>query len=248
MSEDAKKLCFVIGPIGDENSEPRRHADWLLDGIIKPVFDVHFQDYKVERADKITSPGSISSQVITRILDAPLVIADMSLHNTNAFYELAIRHMVFLPTIHMIRKDWTIPFDVAPYRAIPFSYTEYTDIEEAREKLRSTVKEAIQPGFAVENPITHARGIVQVKEHASNEQRVILDELQSLKGHLGQIDGVANLALSMAQAALNTKPREEGPLHRLMTAPLPNATYASIFPMTFPASSKGSSKEPLIKP
>ena len=95
-------LCFVIGPIGDPGSEIRRDADWLLKGIIKPVVAEYFPEYYVERADEISEPGSISSQVITRLLDAPLVIADMSRHNANAFYELAIRHMVGLPTVHMI--------------------------------------------------------------------------------------------------------------------------------------------------
>jgi len=38
MTKDDKagsKLCFVIGPIGDAGTETRRHADWLLKGIIK---------------------------------------------------------------------------------------------------------------------------------------------------------------------------------------------------------------------
>src|SRR5262249_40853819 len=54
MADDSsKKLCFVIGPIGSEGSDERRHADWLLNGIVRPVFAEHFSDYKVERADKI---------------------------------------------------------------------------------------------------------------------------------------------------------------------------------------------------
>jgi|1186.fasta_scaffold276435_2 hypothetical protein len=115
------QLCFVIGPIGDPGTDVRRHADWLLKGIIKPVFVQHFPDSRVERADEIVAPGSINSQVITRLMDAKLVIADMSMHNANAFCELAIRHMVRLLTIHIIHKDWKVPFDVAPFRAIQFA-------------------------------------------------------------------------------------------------------------------------------
>jgi hypothetical protein len=106
MADDnSKKLCFVIGPIGSEGSDERRHANWLLNGIIKPVFSAHFPGYEVQRADEIVAPGSINSQVITRIMDASLVIVDMSMHNANAFYELAIRHMVGLPTIHMTGRS-----------------------------------------------------------------------------------------------------------------------------------------------
>ena len=115
----SKELCFVIGPIGEAQSETRRHADYLLGAIIEPVFAEHFANFTVERANKIAAPGMISSQVITRLMDAPLVVADMSFHNANAFYELAIRHMVRKRTIHLIHKGSQIPFDVAPHRAIP---------------------------------------------------------------------------------------------------------------------------------
>src|SRR5215475_14171541 len=90
MSE--KKLCFVIGPIGDPSTDVRRDADWLLQGIIKPVFAQHFRDqFEVPiRADAIVEPGIIHTQVIRKLVEASLVIADLSLHNANAFYELAI--------------------------------------------------------------------------------------------------------------------------------------------------------------
>jgi hypothetical protein len=187
MSE--KKLCFVIGPIGEPNTDVRRHADWLFQGIIKPVFAGYFRDeFEVPvRADQIVAPGSINTQVITRLLQVPLVIADLSLHNANAFYELAIRHMVRLPTIHMIHKEWKLPFDVAPFRAISFSRDDYADLEAARASLKSTVEEVMKPGFEVENPITHSRGVIKVSEHASPEQRVLLDRLEGLERQVQEL-------------------------------------------------------------
>jgi hypothetical protein len=194
--EDPTKLCFVVGPIGDPGSDTRRHADWLLKGIIKPVFK-YFPEYYVERADEIVSPGSINSQVITRLMNAPLVIADMSQHNANAFYELAIRHMVRLPTIHLIHKDWKIPFDVAPYRAITFARDDYDEFEVAQAALKSAVEEAVKPGFQVENPVTHARGRTQIDQHATPEMKVIADELESLRA---RIDGIESRNTSVIKA------------------------------------------------
>ena len=83
---ETDKHCFVIGPIGDEASPERIHADWLLKGIILPVFHNHFSDWLVERADTIATPGMISAQIINRLHDVALVIADLSFHNANAFY------------------------------------------------------------------------------------------------------------------------------------------------------------------
>ncbi|MDH2353748.1 hypothetical protein QCM77_18785 [Bradyrhizobium sp. SSUT18] len=184
MTSGRGKLCFVIGPIGESNSESRTHADWLLGGIIRPVFDQHFRDFDVQRADEIKAPGDINSQVIQRLFDAEVVIADMSMHNANAFYELAVRHMMRLPTIHMILADQKIPFDVAPHRAIPFSRNQWQDIEKAKAELKSVVAEVIAPGFIVENPITHARAKFEIDQHATPEMQALTTDVQDLRSRL----------------------------------------------------------------
>jgi hypothetical protein len=182
------KLCFVIGPIGDAGSDERRHADWLLEGIIIPVFVAHFPDFKLERADRIGTPGMITSQIISRLIEAPLVVADMSFHNANAFYELAIRHMLGLPTIHMIIKGSKIPFDVGPHRAIVFARDEYREAVQAQNDLKLAIDEAMKPEFQVENPVTHARGRLKLDRHASPEMKVVMDAIDSFASRLSKIE------------------------------------------------------------
>jgi hypothetical protein len=100
MTDASRKTCFVVGPIGDAGSAVRGHADWLLDEIIAPVFSEHFNEFDVIRADRISSPGMIDSQVINHLLDAELVVADLSFQNANAFYEVGLRQApgIFLPS------------------------------------------------------------------------------------------------------------------------------------------------------
>jgi hypothetical protein len=107
-----KKLCFVVGPIGDEGTDVRIHADWLLEGIIKPVL-ANFPEFDVKRADHDARPGLIDVQMINALLNAELVIADLSLLNPNAFYEIGIRHMAQKPIIHMQLAAEKPPFDVS---------------------------------------------------------------------------------------------------------------------------------------
>jgi hypothetical protein len=145
--ENKRKLCFVVGPIGPVGSPTRVHADWLLQGTIQPVFEATFSDFSVERADKIALPGMIDSQVIVRLLDAELVIADMSLANVNAFYEMGIRHMAQKPIIHMYLEGSEIPFDVKLYRAIPFSITHPDHLRTAQDNLRNAITEAVAQGL-----------------------------------------------------------------------------------------------------
>jgi hypothetical protein len=115
------KLCFVVGPIGELGTEIRKHADWLLNGIIRPALD-EFHAFHVKRADHDVRPGLIDVQMINDIIDADLVIADLSLRNPNAFYEIGIRHMTRKPIIHMQLATESTPFDVSQYRAIKFAF------------------------------------------------------------------------------------------------------------------------------
>jgi hypothetical protein len=179
MSETAVKTCFVIGPIGDAGSPTRVNADWLLKGIIQPILTEKFK-FHVRRSDEIPRPGMIDSQVINAVIDADLVIADLSENNPNAFYELAIRHMEARPVIHMARDLKHLPFDVLPYRTIPFSTVSYEDVEKAKSELEKQVNEALSPDHEVDNPITTARGKKKWQETATTTEKIIMDSLNTL--------------------------------------------------------------------
>ena len=88
--KEPKKTCFVVGPIGADGTEVRDQADWLLEAVIRPALEP--LGYDVIRSDGIAEPGLITEQVINLVRDADLVVADLTGHNANAFYELALRH------------------------------------------------------------------------------------------------------------------------------------------------------------
>ncbi len=115
-NSDFEKACFYIAPIGEEESEERKHSDLFLESIVAPAFD-NF-GYKVIRADNIGKPGMITNQIIEYIMNASFVVCDLSYHNPNVFYELALRHATKKPTIHIIRKCDKIPFDINDFRTI----------------------------------------------------------------------------------------------------------------------------------
>jgi hypothetical protein len=76
----------------------------VLDRIIKPVV-AGFEGYYVERADQNTRLGIIASQLIKDLLEADLVVADLSFHNPNVFYEIGICHVWRKPIIHVHLKS-----------------------------------------------------------------------------------------------------------------------------------------------
>lgn len=191
------RKCFVVGPIGAEDSTSRVHADWLLDGVILPIFAEHFKDFDVKRSDRISEPGMIDSQMIARLLDDDLVIADLSELNANAFYEIGIRHMTQKPIIHMFLVGTKIPFDVGPYRAIAFNTVRHRDLEIAKASLKTAVEDVLLPTYEVDNPVTRARGALKLRENATPEARILLDKIEALESAVMRLNRESKATVSV---------------------------------------------------
>ena len=69
MTGENKKICFVIAPIGEPESEIRRRSDQILRHVIGPA--VESRDYYPVRADELDKPGMITSQVIQHVVRRP---------------------------------------------------------------------------------------------------------------------------------------------------------------------------------
>jgi len=70
-------------------------------------------------------------------------------------------------------------------------YNDPAELEAAQGDLRNAVEETIKPNTVVENPITHARGVIELEEHASEAQKVILDEMQMLRQRVAAVEALA---------------------------------------------------------
>ena len=83
------KKCFVVTPIGNEGTEIRRRADQVFKYIISPVCEE--MEFEPIRVDMVNQADSITQTILDYLNSAELVIADMSGHNPNAFYEMGYR-------------------------------------------------------------------------------------------------------------------------------------------------------------
>ncbi|MBY0506453.1 MAG: hypothetical protein K2X03_21220 [Bryobacteraceae bacterium] len=155
-ADDFSKICFYITPIGENNSDERQHADFMMEYIIKPA--VKEFGLTVIRADQMGKPGMIGKQVIEHILKARLVVADLSFHNPNVFYELCLRHATRLPTVQVKREIDRIPFDLNQYRTISIEtrnpYTLLPKIQTHTAEVANQVRRALQDSESGDNPIS----------------------------------------------------------------------------------------------
>jgi hypothetical protein len=147
-------------------------------------------NYEVTRADQISEPGQISRQIIERINDAAVVIADLSGHNPNVFYELAIRHAINKPVVQLIAKGETIPFDISNQRTIEYDFSDFDTFEAAQSEIQKQIN-AIESGkVTVDNPISVAIGVKELKSSPRSEDRTLadlLDMVSSLRQEMIEI-------------------------------------------------------------
>jgi hypothetical protein len=183
---NTKKLCFVVSPIGAEESEDRVHADWVLEEIIKPEI-AELSDFAVKRADEDKRPGQIDSHLINDLHNAELVIADLSLRNPNVFYEVGIRHMLQLPIVHMQLASERPVFDVAGFRAVKFSIKRVQDLRAARSELRAHIRHALDPANRIINPISNARGSFEIAQNGTPELKLIQEEIRELRQAVAEV-------------------------------------------------------------
>lgn len=160
------QMCFVITPIGDDDSDERKHANMILKNVIEPV--VTELGLVPKRADQIDRAGLITQQIFECLAKARICIADLSFSNPNAFYELGVRHMCKVPTVQIIRKGDRIPFDVSQGRTIKIDMTDVysviDSVESAKKELRQHLKHALSHDYKGEdNPVNTYLPGVEVK-------------------------------------------------------------------------------------
>lgn len=132
------KTCFVVSPIGESESETRGNADKLFKYIIKPVCDAY--GFEAVRVDKLNEASSITKTIIDYLEGAELVIADVTEHNPNVFFEMGYRNRTKKPVIHLKRKGESLPFDVTAIRTLDYDLTDLDSVEEVKTRLKKTVE------------------------------------------------------------------------------------------------------------
>lgn len=106
--------CFVVMGFGlktDYAQQKTFDLDKSYRNLIKPA--VEAAGFTCIRADEIQHAGNINIPMYEQLLNADLVIADLSTANLNAFFELGIRYALKpRTTIVIAESGFIIPFDM----------------------------------------------------------------------------------------------------------------------------------------
>lgn len=153
---DYETTAFYVSPIGEEGSDRRKHADLFASAIVEPALEQ--SKLKLLRADQIDQPGVITRQILDYVIHSRLVIADLSFHNPNVFYELAIRHIMRKPTVQIMRSRENVPFDINQSRTILIDdsdiYSLVPQLPVYVAQIAAQVNQSLDNPDAVDNPIS----------------------------------------------------------------------------------------------
>jgi len=145
--------AFVIRPFGRKTDASGRKIDFdrIHEQLIAPALEA--ADLGGGTTGEIVDSGNIREDMFALILEADLVVCDITVHNANVFYELGIRHSLRKKRTLLIRGEPTSdapPFDILTDRFL--SYPLH-DPASKRAELQAMLTASLQSDRATDSPV-----------------------------------------------------------------------------------------------
>jgi nucleoside 2-deoxyribosyltransferase len=206
----SKNTCFIICAIGEADSKEREWADFVRSNIIKPV--VTECGYEKPARSDDPNIGLLMVNIIERMFEADLVVADLTYYNPNVFFELGIRHCAQKPVIHLIKEGEKVPFDIVENKAI-FLDRDFEKVISSQKEIKQRI-EAIQK--------TPEQFFSQVQQYIQLKQLKLFEKSQMGK------DKLTAMVLTQVAQSINLQSELISSLHtelvekpKLKLVPLP---------------------------
>lgn len=192
MTDQEKKTCFVVMPISDTEGYESGHFMRVYEHIIKPSCDR--TGFLPVRADDVKQANMIILDILKRIVEADIVICDLSSRNPNVMYELGIRQAFNLPVV--LIKDRNTPriFDISALRDVEYdSNLRIDNVQAAINKVSDAIQKTYENRETDTNSLIRLLGIeaakLPEKTEVNADTKLILDTLDNL---LAQIRPIIN--------------------------------------------------------
>lgn len=147
--------AFIIRPFGKKKDLKKNEIDFdeVSRVLIGPALDAVGAEGR-ETLDIVKS-GNIRTDMFRRLLTADLVVADLSIHNANIFYELGIRHALRDHGTFMLRCDAdAFPFDLQTDRYFTYDKKDpAASLPELVTALESVKAEIAKDYTAKDSPV-----------------------------------------------------------------------------------------------
>lgn len=236
---DTQKTCFIVMGFGtktDYETGRTLNLNETYSEIIKPA--VEDAGFRCVRSDEVSSSGLIDIPMYKMLLNADLVIADISTGNVNAVYELGVRHALKRNrTIIMKESECKFSFDLNHTSTFHYKHLgEEIGAKEAR-RAKTELSELITNIFNVDEadsplysflpnlkmPILTEEEMEEIIEDVSETENLLLKYIKQGEDNL-RLDKF-DQAINNFQHAHKLRPNESYILQKLVLA-----TYKSEMP------------------
>ncbi len=153
-----KKTCFVVMGFG-EKTDYEQGKTFDLDKTYRVIIKKAVEEAGLRciRADDVIHSGSIDKEMYELLLEADIVVADLSTANPNAIYELGVRHALRPnTTIVMAEENFKFPFDLSDVVIRTYEHLGKGIDAEVADEMRNNLKTAILElvdGDKIDSPV-----------------------------------------------------------------------------------------------
>ncbi len=191
-----KKRLFVAMPYGERtnclddrnaNKKVKVNFNAVWEGILSPAIP---KDFIAQRADELQESGIIDQLYIKWLLEADVVLADLTFGNPNVYYELGIRQALSRRgTVLVAQQGMVLPFDVASQSVLNYDYFNAASLNKFQENLAARILNAAS--HEKDSPVhIFLPGLFVRRYEANDTPEVIVNRLNSRVAELeSQVSG-----------------------------------------------------------
>ena len=168
------KDCFIICPIGHDDSDTRKRSDTVFKHIITPACECN--DLKPVRIDLVSHYNDIVTDIKKYLKESPVAIADLTGWNPNVFFEIGYRVALDKPIISIKNKGEKIPFDIITKNTLEYDINDINIFNNCRDRLSMIIKACLSD--------IDSDNHVSVNENSNNFNQHIAEALFKIEDKL----------------------------------------------------------------
>lgn len=190
-----RKICFVIMPFSQ--TSPQHTEDYWtehFETFLKPLIE---ENPELEARRSKALRGDILKEIVTNLVVAPLVVADLTDHNCNVYWELGVRQSFKHGTITIAEEGTRLPFDIGGKGTVFYDPTKHLKMEKFRKQFKEAIQDCVanpdRPDSHVLETLSGRGTLFQIiqRDEAIRRLEAVLSECNR---NLGIMAAVVNIA------------------------------------------------------
>lgn len=161
--------------------------------FLKPLIE-EIPSIEAHRSEALR--GDILKQIITDLVVSPIVVADLTDHNPNVYWELGVRQSFKHNTITIAEEGTQLPFDISSKGTLFYTPKDHLKMQEFRKQFKKAIKDCIsnpdKPDSHVLETISGRGSLYEIIRHEESKRR--LEALLSeINGNIDYLKYVYNV-------------------------------------------------------